>query len=80
MFVATISTPIHSSVVAPNSTCVTHEVLAGAVSKQLVLKEPKNWNNLFVSTSNERHSSRDTGTILEYTNVTGPNQSGSSWD
>ena len=29
----------------------------------------------FVSASNERHSSGDTGTILEYTNVTGPNQS-----
>ena len=36
--------------------------------------------NLFVCASNERHSSGDTGTILEYTNVTCPNQSGSSWD
>ena len=33
VFVATNSTPICSSVVATNSTCVTHEVLAGAVSK-----------------------------------------------
>ena len=29
--------PIHSSGMATNSTHVTHEVLAGAVSKQLVL-------------------------------------------
>ena len=36
--------------------------------------------NLFVCALNERQSSRDTGTILEYTNVTGPNQSGLSWD
>ena len=34
----------------------------------------------FVSASNERQSSGDMGTILEYTNVPGPNQSGSSWD
>ena len=34
----------------------------------------------YVSASNERHLSGDTGTIVEYTNVTGPNQSGSSWD
>ena len=33
-----------------------------------------------VSASNERQLSRDTGTILEYTNVPGPNQGGSSWD
>ena len=77
MFVATNSTPICSSVLATNSTCATHEVLAGAVSKQLVLKEP---GKKFVSASNERHLSGDTGTILEYTNVTGPNQSGLSWD
>ena len=33
-----------------------------------------------VSASNERQSSGDTGTILVYTYVLGPNQSGSSWD
>ena len=35
---------------------------------------------LFVSASNERQSSGDTGTIVEYTNVTHPNQSGLSRD
>ena len=30
--------------------------------------------------SNERQLSGDTGTILVYTNVPGPNQSGLSWD
>ena len=37
VFVATNCTPIHSSVVATNSSCVTHEVLAGVVSEQVVL-------------------------------------------
>ena len=36
--------------------------------------------NKIVSCSDQCGSSRDTGTILEYTNVPGPNQSGSSWD
>ena len=81
--VATNSThvlPIHRSG-HKQYTCH-HEVLAGAMSEGLVLKEPKNLFGIkkFVSASNERHSSRDTGTILEYTDVTGPNQSGSSWD
>ena len=31
------------------------------------------WEKMF-------QSSRDTGTIVEYTNVPGPNQSGLSWD
>ena len=30
--------------------------------------------------SNQNGLSGDTATILQYTNVTGPNQSGSSWD
>ena len=34
----------------------------------------------FFSAYNERDSSGDTGTIFEYTNVTGPNQRCSSWD
>ena len=33
-----------------------------------------------ICASNERQSSGDTGTIIEYTDVTGPNQSESSWD
>ena len=33
-----------------------------------------------ISASNETHSSWDTGTILEYTNVPGANQSCLSWD
>ena len=33
-----------------------------------------------IPASNERQLSGGTGTILEYTNVTGPNQSESSWD
>ena len=58
-----------------------HTVARTGQRVQLVLKEPKNLGkNMFVSASNERHLSGDTGTILEYTNVTGPNQSGLSWD
>ena len=33
-----------------------------------------------VCASNQTGSSRDTATIIQYTNVTGPNQSDSSWD
>ena len=36
--------------------------------------------NIKNSASNERQLSGDTGTILEYTIVPGPNQSGLSWD
>ena len=52
---------------------------AQLVSSYYILKE---WEKicLFVSASNERQLSRDTSTILFYTNVTGPNQSGLSGD
>ena len=71
--VATNSTTIHSSVVATNSTCVTHEVLVGAVSEQLVLyhttiyerSRKKSEICLFVSVSNERQSSRDSPLLQE---------------
>ena len=46
----------------------------------LYIKGAKKIGKKFRLPSNERHLSGDTGTILEYTNVTGPNQSGSSWD
>ena len=50
-------------------------------SSYYILKEQnKIWKKFVVSASNERHSSGDIGTILEYTNVPGPNQSGLSWD
>ena len=46
---------------------------------QLVLLNIKGAKK-FVCSSNQSGSSRDTATILQYTNVTDPNQSGSSWD
>ena len=46
---------------------------------QLVLKERRNQKK-FVRASNQSGLSRDTATIVQYTNVTGSNQSGSSWD
>ena len=45
----------------------------------LVLKERKNQKK-FVCASNQSALSGDTVTISQYTNVTGPNQRGSSWD
>ena len=41
----------------------------------------KIWKKIkFVCCSNQCGSSRDMATILEYTNVPGPNQSDLSWD
>ena len=50
-----------------------HAVASEAQRAQLVLKELE--KILFVSASNERHSSGNTGAILEYTDVTGPGSS-----
>ena len=46
----------------------------------ILLKGAENKKNKKILASNERQSSWDTGTILEYTNVPGTNQSGSSRD
>ena len=42
------------------------------------MKGAQKLKKLFVCHSHQRGSSRDMATILEYTNVTGPNQSESS--